>query len=143
MYQVIIFNIVSLLIGIPKYRDMIGENKALAVKAKIFAENYSKLEKELKSKGKMIEENTMKVRLLDSEDKEIGISSEIRTALDKLGAEAEAKAKNGAEFEQITRKMLQLLEDNGFEITKLKSVVTYSDTETGNKIENITIYYSN
>lgn len=140
-YQAIIFDIVTLLIGIPKYRDLIGKTEALSARRNRFVENYAKLKEELSITGKMIEENTMKVSLLDPQDKEIGVSSEIRTALDKLGAEAEAKAKVGADFEQVTRKMLQLLEDNGFEITKLKSIVTYSDTESGNKIENITIYY--
>lgn len=144
MYQGIIFDISGYLYEVmrrTKYRDMIDKNKTLLAKANRFADNYAKLKEELSITGKMIEENTMKVRLLDPQDKEIGVSSEIRTALDKLGAEAEAKAKVGADFEQVTRKMLQLLEDNGFEITKLKSIVTYSDTESGNKIENITIYY--
>lgn len=141
LYQELIFDIVTLLIGIPKYRDLIGKTEALSVGRNRFAENYTKLKEELSAKGKMIEENSSKVSLLDSQDKEIGVSSEIRIVLDKLGAEAEAKAKVGADFEQVTRKMLQLLEANGLEVTKLKAIVTYSDTESGNKIENITIYY--
>jgi len=144
MYQGIMFDISGYLYEImrrPKYRDLINKNKSLLAKANRFADNYSKLKEELSAKGKIIEENSIKVSVLDSQDKEIGVSSEIRTALDKLGPEAEAKAKVGTDFEQVIRKMLQLLEDNGFEITKLKSIVTYSDTESGNKIENITIYY--
>lgn len=144
MYQGIMFDISGYLYEImrrTKYRDMIDKNKALLAKANRFAENYLKLQKELSITGRMISENTMKVILLDSQNKEIGVSSEIRTALDELGAEAEAKAKVRADFEQVTRKMLQLLEDNGFEITKLKAIVTYTDSKPGNKIENITIYY--
>lgn len=58
MYQAIIFDIVSLLIGIPKYRDLIGKNKALSARANKFAENYSKLKQELSVTGSMIEENS-------------------------------------------------------------------------------------
>lgn len=144
MYQGFMFDISGYLYEImrrTKYRDMIDKNKALLAKANRFAESYLKLKEELSTKGKMIEENTIKVRLLDSEGKEIGVPIEVGTVLAELGAEAEARAKAGADFEHVIRKMLQMLEANGFEVTKLKAIVTYADAEPGVKIENITLQY--
>ncbi len=144
MYQGIMFDISGYLYEImrrTKYGDMINKNMTLLAKANRFAENYSKLKEELSITGRMIEENAIKVSLLDSQDKEIEVSPKIRTALDKLGAKAGAKAKVGADFEQVIRKMLELLEANSFEVTKLKAVVIYADAESGAKIENITLQY--
>jgi len=58
MYQGFVFDIVTLLIGIPKYRDLIGTTSDLSVRRNRFAENYSKLKKELSATGKIIGENT-------------------------------------------------------------------------------------
>lgn len=58
MYQGIIFDIVTLLIGIPKYRNLIGKTETLAVKRDNFARNYAKLQKELSITGRMIFEPT-------------------------------------------------------------------------------------
>lgn len=144
MYQGIIFDISTLLCGIirrPRYRDLINKNKALLAKANRFAENYSKLRGELSITGRILEENTMKVSFVDSKGKDIGVSRELGKALAELGVESEAVAKAGGDFGYVIRKMLQLLEANGFEVTKLKATVTYADAVSGMQIENITLHY--
>jgi len=57
MYQELIFDIVSLLIGIPKYRDLIGKTEGLSIARNKFAENYLKLKEELSVTGRIVEEN--------------------------------------------------------------------------------------
>jgi hypothetical protein len=43
-YSAIIFDIISLLIGIPKYEGLIGKTEALLVRRDNFAQNYAKLQ---------------------------------------------------------------------------------------------------
>jgi len=54
MYQAIIFDIISLLIGIPKYRELIGKTESLATQSDNFANNYTKFREELRTTGRMI-----------------------------------------------------------------------------------------
>jgi hypothetical protein len=56
VYQGIIFDIVSLLFGIPKYRKLIGNTEILAVQREKFARNYVKIRDELQTSGKMFSE---------------------------------------------------------------------------------------
>lgn len=58
LYQELIFDIVSLLIGIPKYRDFISEAKGLSTRRNRFAEHYSKLLGEMNVTRRIMEENT-------------------------------------------------------------------------------------
>ncbi len=83
----------------------------------------------------------MKVRLVDSEGKEIGVPIELGKALAELGAKAKAEGEAGGDFFVVITKMLNLLTSNKFEITKLKAIVTYTPTESGAKIEDITLCY--
>ena len=79
----------------------------------------------------------MKVRLVDSKDKEIDVPVELEKAVAEYGAEAEANPG------QTTTKMVQLLteigEKMGLEPDKIKSVITYKETESGHKVEAITL----
>ena len=54
-YRVFIVNITSLLIGIPKYRNLIGKTEPLSVKRNRFAENYTKLLEEMNVTAKIME----------------------------------------------------------------------------------------
>lgn len=56
MYQELIVDIVSLLIGIPKYRDLIGKTEALTVQRDSFARNYKKITEELRTTGRVLSE---------------------------------------------------------------------------------------
>jgi len=58
MYQFIILDIVALLIGIPKYRDLIGKTEELSVRRNRFAQNYSNLLQEINVAKKIMETNT-------------------------------------------------------------------------------------
>jgi len=56
-YQYFIVDIISLLIGIPKYRDLIGKTEVLSARRNRFAENYSKLLVEMNATAKIMEDN--------------------------------------------------------------------------------------
>jgi hypothetical protein len=56
-YQIFIVNIISLLIGIPRYRDLIGRTESLSARANRFAENYSKLLTRMNVAAKIMEKN--------------------------------------------------------------------------------------
>lgn len=55
LYQSIIFNIVSLLFGISKYRDLIGKNPILKERRDRFAANYANLQKEMSDRHLLTE----------------------------------------------------------------------------------------
>jgi len=142
-YQNIIFNISVHLYEIlkrPKYLNLINKNKDLLNKANTFHKNYIRLKEEIKTKEKMRKENSIEVSIFNSQYKEIMVSPAIKTTLDMLGVEA---LNAGLDENQVVIKMLQFLANNGFESTKLKAEVTHEETESGKKISDITIYYSN
>lgn len=55
VYQEMIFDLVTLLIGIPKYRNSIGQVDALAVRRNQFAENYSTLRDQMNPQRRVME----------------------------------------------------------------------------------------
>jgi len=140
LFQSLIYNLTTLWIDIPRYRDLLFEPKNITARTKRFLDRYAKLQKQIGVTLEMVEA-IKKIRLLDSDDKEIEIPVELGKALTELGAKAIVVGEAGGDFGVIIQQMLNLLVSNNFEITKLKAIVTYTQTEAGAKIDGITLYY--
>jgi hypothetical protein len=51
IYKTLVVSIISLLIGIPKYRELIGKNKNLAARANGFAKDFKEIQQEMVAAG--------------------------------------------------------------------------------------------
>ena len=85
---------------------------------------------------------SFRVKILDKNDDEIEISNKLRTELEVLGDEIVFRAMAGDDnFDPILKKIMKLLEENGFNSQKLSSRVVYLKKDPGITIENIYICY--
>lgn len=82
---------------------------------------------------------TMMIRVKNANGDSIELSPNTKSALDSLGLEAD---KTGADWNETTKKMLRVLGDDNFDITKLTSEVSFIDTKEGKKILEIVINYA-
>ena len=81
----------------------------------------------------------MNVRVMNVYGDQIKLSPPIKSAIDALSLEAD---KTDVNWDEITHKILRVLEGDGFDGTKLQSEVVYFDTKKGKKITEIRIDYS-
>jgi hypothetical protein len=81
---------------------------------------------------------TMMIRVLDSKGDQIALSPQINSALDSLGLD---DAKPDTEWQEISDKIMRVLEGDGFEVYKLQPEITYQETKKGKKIRTITLRY--
>ncbi len=81
----------------------------------------------------------MMIRVKNVNGDSIELSPQTKSALDNLGLEAD---KPGADWQEVTKKMLQVLGGDDFDITKLKPEVSFIDTKKGKKILEIVIDYA-
>jgi hypothetical protein len=81
----------------------------------------------------------MFISVINIRGDQIKLSPQINSALAALGLEADTP---GADWDEVTHKMIRLLAADDFEITKLQPEVDYYDTKKGKKILEIKIHYS-
>lgn len=81
----------------------------------------------------------MDIRIVNFRGDKIALSPPVKSALDNLGLEAE---KPDANYEELTHKILRVLEGDGFKIAKLQPEIKYSENNKGKKIQNIKVYYT-
>lgn len=79
----------------------------------------------------------MIIRVLNARDNLIKLTPQTASALETLNQEAH---KVNADWNDIVRKALCILEADGFEISKLQPEVKYYDTKKGTKILTIKIH---
>jgi hypothetical protein len=79
----------------------------------------------------------MIIRVLNARGNLLKLAPQTATALESLDAEAD---KVNADWDDIVRKALRILEADGFEVSKLLPEVKYYDTQKGTKILVIKIH---
>lgn len=81
----------------------------------------------------------MYIRVLNHQGDQIALAPQIKSALDSLAIEAE---KPGADWNEVSAKMLRVLEGDGFEIDKLEPEIKYYYTKKFKRIWSIMIRYT-
>ena len=81
----------------------------------------------------------MNIRVLNSVGNRIVLDPQLKSALESLGREAE---KPDANWQEISQKMLRVLERDGFDVSKLQSEIEYADTKKGKEIIRINFYHA-
>jgi len=79
------------------------------------------------------------IRVLNNDGDQIELSPQTKSALENLGLEAD---KPNIDWDELTDKMMRVLQGDNFDVKKLKPEVSYMDTKEGKKITQINITYS-
>jgi hypothetical protein len=81
----------------------------------------------------------MNIQVININGDQLVLSPQVQPALDVLG-------RNGAipeaGWKELERKILIILAEDGFDITKLQPEISYFDTKQGKKIQGIKINYA-
>jgi hypothetical protein len=81
----------------------------------------------------------MEIRIVNFRGDKIALSPPVKTALDSLGLEAE---KPDINYEELSHKIVRVLEGDGLDLSKLQPEIKYSESKKGKKIQSIKVYYT-
>jgi len=81
----------------------------------------------------------MNIRVFNTHGYQIILPQQLKTSLNNIGLEAE---KPNADWNEITHKMLRVLEGYDFDVTRLQPEIAYYETKGGKKISSIDIKYT-
>jgi hypothetical protein len=81
----------------------------------------------------------MRIRVINNNGDILEISPQIHEALESLSRQTDNSGNN---WQEISDKMLRVLEGENFDITKLQPELKYIDTEKGKEVFSIEISYA-
>jgi hypothetical protein len=82
---------------------------------------------------------TMRIRVINNDGDQLKISPQIQAALESLSKQTDNSGNN---WQEISDKMLRVLEGDNFDITKLQAELKYIDTEKGKEVFSVQINYT-
>jgi hypothetical protein len=81
----------------------------------------------------------MRIRVLNAGGDQLKVSPQINSALENLGRQAD---KSGTNWQEISNKMLRVLEGDNFDPSKLQLEINYCDTKNGKEVFSFIFNYS-